>query len=44
MLTFSCSDNITEEDGVQWQLILQHSMTDLSDEEMKEEKLMTGSS
>ncbi|EIC31340.1 MULTISPECIES: ATP-binding protein [Methylomicrobium] len=33
--------NITEEDDVQWQLILQHSMNDLYDEDLEDEELMT---
>lgn len=33
--------NISEYDDVQWQLILQHSMNDLPDEDMEDEELMT---
>lgn len=33
--------NITEEDDVQWQLILQHSMNDLYDEDLEDEEVMT---
>lgn len=33
--------NITEEDDVQWQLILQYSMNDLYDEDLEDEELMT---
>ena len=33
--------NISEEDDVQWQLVLQHSMNDLPDEDMEDEELIT---
>lgn len=32
--------NITEEDDVQWQLILQYDMNDLPDEDKEDEELM----
>ena len=32
--------NITEEDDVKWQLILQHCMDDLYDEDLEDEELM----
>lgn len=31
---------ITEEDDVHWQLILEHNMDDLSDEDLEDEELM----
>ncbi|MNZ57953.1 hypothetical protein D3C78_759490 [compost metagenome] len=32
--------NVTEEDDVQWQLIIQHSTNNLPEEELKDEELM----